>query len=154
MSKLEAIKTATASGVECVIANGRTKNILINIIEGKSVGTHFKTSGARLMAKKRWIAFSSKPKGTILVDSGAKIALSNNFKSLLASGIFSVEGAFEAGDVVRVSDKNMKEFARGLANYSSSEIMKIKGLKTAQLKDALGYKGQDEVIHKDNLVIL
>lgn len=153
-SKLESIKKATASGVECVIANGRARNILADIFEGKSVGTRFKSSGAKVLAKKRWIAYSSKPKGTIIVDSGAKVALSEKNKSLLASGIVALDGDFSAGDVVKISDRISGEFARGLANYSSSELMKIKGLKTGEIKNALGYKAQDEAIHKDNLVIL
>jgi len=153
-SKLDAIRKAASSGIECVIANGRTKRILIDIIDGKSVGTRFKASVSRLLAKKRWIAFSSKTKGTIIVDSGAKEALSRKNKSLLSSGIVDLDGNFIAGDVVKIADKTFKEFARGLANYSSAELLKIKGLKTGEIKSILGYKGADEVVHKDNLVIL
>lgn len=153
-SKLEAVRKATASGVECIIANGKDKRILLDIMEGKSVGTRFRSSGTKLLAKKRWIAFSSKAKGTIVVDSGAKEALTDKNKSLLSSGIVGVNGSFAAGDAVRITDKNFKEFAVGLVNYSSSELLKIKGLKTGEIKAALGYKGADEVIHKDNLVIL
>lgn len=153
-SKLDAVKKAVSSGIECVIANGKTKNILNNIIDGKSVGTRFKASASKLLAKKRWIAFSSRARGTILVDNGAREALSGNNKSLLSSGIIEVEGNFIAGDVVKIADKASGEFARGLSNYSSSELLKIKGLKTAQIKGVLGYKGADEAVHKDNLVIL
>lgn len=153
-SKLESIGRATASGIECVIANGKTKNIITDIIDGKCVGTRFKSSGTKLLAKKRWMAFSSKPRGSICVDGGAKEALSNKNKSLLASGIVSVDGQFAAGDVVKIVDKSLKEFARGLTNYSSSELFKIKGLRTPQIKNALGYKARDEVVHKDDLVIL
>jgi glutamate 5-kinase len=153
-SKLDAIRKAASSGIECVIANGKTKNILVDIIDGKSVGTRFKASASRLLAKKRWIAFSSKAKGTIVVDSGAKEALSNKNKSLLSSGIVEVDGNFTAGDVIKITDKSFREFAKGLSNYSSSELLKIKGLKTNEIKAVLGYKGADEVVHKDNLVIL
>lgn len=153
-SKLESIRRATASGIECVIANGKTKNVITDIIAGKSVGTRFRSSGTKLLAKKRWIAFSSRPGGSIYVDDGAREALSDKNKSLLASGIIEVDGQFVAGDVVRIADRNFKEFARGLTNYSSSELLKIKGLKTGEIKNALGYKARDEVIHKDDLVIL
>ena len=153
-SKLDAIRRAASGGIECVIANGKTKKILVDIIDGKSVGTRFKASVSRLLAKKRWIAFSSKAMGTIVVDSGAKEALSNKNKSLLSSGIVEVDGNFISGDVVKITDKNFREFARGLTNYSSSELLKIKGLKTSEIKNALGFKGADEVVHKDNLVIL
>ena len=88
------------------------------------------------------------------MDSGAKEALSNKNKSLLASGIVGVDGNFVSGDVIKVADRNLREFARGLTNYSSSELSKIKGLKTDRIKDVLGEKREDEVIHKDNLVIL
>ena len=153
-SKLEAIRAATASGIECVLANGKAKNVIMDIVDGKKIGTRFGSSGAKLIARKRWIAFSSKPKGAIIVDSGAKTALLDKNKSLLASGIVEIDGNFVSGDVIKVVDKNFVEFARGLTNYSSSELLKIKGLKTSQIKDALGERREDEVIHKDNLVIL
>lgn len=153
-SKLDAIRKAAESGIECIIANGKSKRILVDIIEGKSVGTRFKASVSKLLAKKRWIAFSSKAKGTIIVDTGAKEALSQKNKSLLSSGIVEVDGNFIAGDVVNIADKTLKEFARGLSNYSSSELLKIRGLKTGEIKSVLGYKGADEVVHKDNLVII
>jgi len=153
-SKLDAIGKAAASGVECVIANGKAGNVITDIIAGKPVGTRFNAARSRLLAKKRWIAFSSRAKGAIVVDSGAKEALVNKNKSLLSSGIVEVTGSFTAGDMIKITDKASKEFARGLANYSSSELIKIKGLKTGQIKAALGHKGADEVIHKDNLVIL
>src|SRR3989338_171004 len=153
-SKLEAIKRATASGIECVVANGKAKDVIIDIVNGGKVGTRFGSSGAKLIAMKRWIAFSSNPKGTIIVDNGAKDALSNKNKSLLASGIVEVDGDFVIGDVIKITDKNLKEFARGLANYSSFELLKIKGLKTGQVKGALGEKREDDVVHKNNLVIL
>ena len=153
-SKLDAIGKAAASGTECVIANGRNKNVIVDIVSGKRVGTRFVASSSKLLAKKRWIAFSSKAKGTIVVDSGAKEALSDKNRSLLSSGIVGLDGSFAVGDMVKITDKTFKEFARGLTNYSSSEILKIKGLKTGQIKTALGYKGADEVVHKDNLVIL
>lgn len=153
-SKLDAVKKAAAAGVECVIADGKSKKVLNQIIEGNIVGTRFKAAASRLLAKKRWIAFSSSGKGNIIVDGGAKEALSNKNKSLLSSGIIEVEGHFIAGDVVRISDKTLKEFAKGLVNYSSSELVKIKGLRTDQIKSVLGRKGPDEVVYRDNLVIL
>jgi glutamate 5-kinase len=153
-SKLESIRRATASGIECVIANGKKKNVIVDIIDGKTVGTRFKSSGTKLLAKKRWIAFSSRPKGSIYVDGGAREALSDKNKSLLASGIVEVDGQFVAGDVVKIADKNFREFARGLTNYSSSELLKIKGLKTGEIRNVLGDSSRDEVVHKDDLVIL
>lgn len=153
-TKIEAAQNAANAGVECIIANGKSKDVLIKIIAGEEIGTSFKCRGSKLIAKKRWLAFSSKAKGVILVDDGAKVALLKKDKSLLASGIIGVVGAFSSGATVSIADKESAEFARGIANYSSSEIARIKGLKTENFKNVLGYKGHDEVVHKDNLVIL
>ncbi|MDP3804701.1 MAG: glutamate 5-kinase, partial [Candidatus Omnitrophota bacterium] len=133
-TKIDAARLVTRAGIDCVIANGKAKNVLYRIIiDGEGVGTLFKRQARRFMAKKRWIAHSSKPKGEIRIDDGAKEALLKN-RSLLASGISEVLGNFISGNVVRIADKSGKEFARGLANYSSEEISKIKGLKTVSFK--------------------
>lgn len=153
-TKIDAAKIVTRAGIDCVIANGKAKNVLYRIIiDGEGIGTLFRCQAKRFIAKKRWIAHSSKPRGEIRIDDGAKAALLKN-RSLLASGILEVLGNFVSGNVVRIADKSGKEFGRGLASYSSEEISKIKGLKTPFFKGALGYKGRDEVVHKDNLVIL
>lgn len=154
-TKIASIKNAVDAGIECVIANGQTQGALCRIIiEGKNIGTTFKSRRGTLIAKKRWIAASSRAKGEISVDDGAMRATAQKDKSLLASGIVGVKGAFAAGDMVKVVDKDRREFAKGLSNYSSDDILKIKGFKSAEFKSILGYKGHDEVIHKDNLVIL
>jgi glutamate 5-kinase len=154
-TKIDAARAATKAGLDCVIANGKAKDILSRIVlDGEPVGTVFESGKKAFVAKKRWIAFSSRAKGAICVDDGARVALSEKDKSLLASGILSVEGDFSSGDVISITGKGGVEFARGVSNYSSGEVVKIKGLKTSGYKGALGYKGRDEVIHKDNLVIL
>jgi glutamate 5-kinase len=153
-SKLEAVRRVTSAGIECIIANGKKKDVISKAAKGEDVGTTFRGGSVKIIAKKRWIAFSSRPKGTIRVDNGAKVALSEKDKSLLGTGIVDVEGNFSAGDVVKITDKEGHEFARGIVSYSSHEITKIKGLKTSQIKAVLGYHGEDEVVHKDNLVIL
>ncbi|MBI5143658.1 MAG: glutamate 5-kinase [Candidatus Omnitrophica bacterium] len=157
-TKIEAAKYVTNAGIECVIANGRKKESILKILEGEAVGTIFKSRKVKFIAKKRWIAFSSRPKGMIKIDEGAKDALLRN-KSLLASGIVAVDGNFIAGDVISIDvisiiDKDGVEFARGLANYSFKEVSRIMGHSSSAFKNILGYKGPDEVIHKDNLVIL
>ena len=154
-TKLEAAERVTRAGIDCFIASGRADNIIANILKKeKGVFTYFKSKKLKEKAKKRWIAYSSKIKGKIIVDDGAIKALVQGNKSLLASGISGKEGIFQAGDVVGVFDGHKKEFARGLTNYSSQEIGRIKGLKTTQIVDILGYKDHDEVVHRDNLVIL
>ena len=153
-TKVEAARTVINSGIDCYIASGIKSNIVLNILEGKGLYTYFKAKPIKANAKKRWIAYSSKVKGRILVDEGAKKALTKNHKSLLPSGITTVEGNFKTGDVIDILNTNRKEIARGLTNYSSKEIGLIKGLKTSEVQGALGYKDHDEIIHKDNLVIL
>lgn len=153
-TKLEAARRVTAAGITCVIANGKKKDTITRIVSGERVGTIFLSQKAHFIAKKRWIAFSSKTKGAIRIDEGAVSAVLTKNKSLLASGIAAVDGHFVAGDVVSIADREGKQLAAGVSNYSSAEIVKIKGLKTSQIHDVLGRKTQDEVVHKDNLVIL
>jgi glutamate 5-kinase len=153
-TKIEAAKIAISSGRPCIIANGKRKGILNDIIQGKQVGTKFLPQGERLKERKKWIAFGPKPKGKIVVDKGAQTALKEKKKSLLSAGVVKIEGKFAYGDVVKILDNKGKEFARGLTNYSSGELKKIKGKKTNMIKKQLGYKYYDEIIHRDNLVIL
>lgn len=153
-SKCEAARKAAHFGTATVIANGNSKGVLSRIFSGEDEGTLFLPKEDRLTSKKHWIAFSTRPSGRVFVDEGAKEALLKGGKSLLPSGIRDVDGSFDAGEVVHCVDLKGKEFARGVANYSAVEIKKIKGLKTAALEEALGYKVYDEVIHRDNLVVL
>jgi len=154
ITKIQAAKITTGSGIACHVANGKRDAILLDIEKGKKVGTLFEPCKSSFSAKKKWIAFGSKKKGTLVVDKGAKEALVERKKSLLSSGIVRVEGNFHVGDTVGVSDEKRHEFARGLANYSSKEVDKIKKVKTDRIEKILGYKYYDEVVHKDNLVIL
>ncbi|MGR3317444.1 MAG: glutamate 5-kinase [Candidatus Anammoxibacter sp.] len=153
-SKLEAAKTATKAGEAVIIANGKKKNILLKIMNGENVGTLFLPAKTKMSCRKRWIRFSVKPSGRIVVDNGAEEALTKNGKSLLASGIVDLEGDFQRGDMVSVIGKNRQlELGRGLTNYSSDEIRKVKGLKTSEIRKVLGSKTYDEVVHRNNLVI-
>ena len=153
-SKCEAARKAAHFGAATIIANGNCPGVLTAIFSGEDVGTLFFPKEDRLTSKKHWIAFSARPSGRVFVDDGAKEALLAKGKSLLPSGIKEVDGAFEPGEVIHCVDMSGMEFARGLSNYSSAEIQKIKGMKTAELVKVLGYKVFDEVIHRDNLVVL
>lgn len=153
-TKVSTAKMVTGSGIPMVIANGRTKDVLRKIIDGQVIGTLFLPKEGKLAARKRWIAYSTVPKGKIVVDRGAKEALLKKGKSLLSSGVVGAEGRFKIGDVVGVVDEEGLEFARGLTNYSKDEVAAIKGLKTHEIEAKLGYKYYDELIHRDNLVIL
>lgn len=153
-TKLDAAERVAASGIDCFIVNGKKANIVIDALEGNALCTHLRAKPIKEKAKKRWIAYSSKIKGKIIVDDGAKKALAVGNKSLLPSGITGKDGAFKAGDVVGIFDSKNKEFARGLSNYSSGEVERIKGLKTTEVEKTLGHKDHDEVVHRDNLVML
>ena len=152
-SKLEAARIVTGAGETAVIADGREKNILARIFRGDDVGTLFLPSKEKMRGRKRWIAYFTRPRGEIHVDGGAADALCTKGKSLLASGVISVEGDFHAGDTVRIAGRSGREIGRGLVNYTSGELKKIMGKKTGQIEAVLGYKYYDEVVHRDNLVI-
>lgn len=154
-SKLEAVKIATSSGIPCVIANGREKDVILRIIDGEKIGTTFLPQPKKHTAKKRWIAHSQTPHGSVSVDEGAKKALIAGGKSLLASGIKKVEGEFEVSDIIMVKTQQGEEFARGVTNFSSKELDKIKGVKTDQIGAILRHEIiHEEVIHRDNMVVL
>ncbi|MCK5450842.1 MAG: glutamate 5-kinase [Candidatus Omnitrophica bacterium] len=154
ITKLEAVKNATHAGIECVIAGGKNKNVFADIVKGKSIGTKFNARQRTVKARKRWIAFSLKAKGSIVIDEGAEKAIVEKKKSLLPSGIIKVDGTFSDGDVVEVISKERSVIARGLSNYSAVEISKIMGKKSAEIEKELGYKDYDEVVHRDNLVVV
>jgi len=153
-SKVLTAQKMSRYGVSTVIASGRRTGILMDILKGIPVGTLFLPEAGRRNSRKHWIAFSSRTKGRILLDSGAVEALLMKGKSLLPSGVVAVEGRFEAGDAVACLDPKGREVAKGLVNFSSTDLKKIKGAKTAELVEILGRKDYDEVIHRDNLVIL
>jgi glutamate 5-kinase len=154
VTKLQAAQKAAASGVPMVIASGREPGVLTRILAGEPVGTCFVPKADRLGARKRWIAFAAPPQGRLAVDAGAARALTRQGRSLLPSGVTRVEGEFGAGEVVAVVDLEGREFARGLVNFDAGELRRIRGAKTHEIESRLGYKSFDEVIHRDNLVIL
>lgn len=152
-TKIEAADIAVKSGVEMVIANGRQPGIIEAIVNGESVGTRFMTGHSRLSSRKRWIAFSTPVRGSVMVNEGATRMIVAGGKSLLPAGIVGVHGAFKAGDLIAVTDEDGKRLARGFANYSANDIGQIKGKQTSEIEDILGTKDFDEVIHRDNLVL-
>jgi glutamate 5-kinase len=153
-TKLQAAQKAAASGVPMVIASGREPGMLARILAGDSVGTYFVPKADRLGARKRWIGFAVSPQGRLTVDAGAARALTRQGRSLLPSGVTEVAGEFGAGDVVAVVDGDGREFARGLVNFDTGELRRIRGAKSHEIETRLGYKSVDEVIHRDNLVLL
>jgi glutamate 5-kinase len=152
-SKVLAAKKVTAIGIPCVIAPGKQKNVLHDVVSGKEIGTLFLPLADRLNSKKYWIAFTLRPRGKLVIDDGARKALLEKGKSLLPSGVIDVEGDFVTGDPVSCVDNEGLAIAKGLVNYGSDEIRKIRGLKTFQITQVLGHKDYDEIIHRDNLAI-
>ncbi len=152
-SKVLAAKKVTACGIPYIIARGKKKGILQEIFSGKETGTLFMPMADRLNSREYWIAFTLRSRGKLYLDEGAKNAIIHHGKSLLPSGILSVEGDFGAGDPVLCLDAEDRIIAKGLVNYSSDEIRKIQGLKTAKIEQVLGYKHYDEVMHRDNMAV-
>lgn len=154
-TKIQAAKMATSSGINMVIASGEEKDAISRILDSEEIGTLFVSRENRLQFRKRWLAFGARIAGKIVVDDGcAKAVRKAGGCSILPAGITDVEGEFEAGNTISVVNKNGHELARGLANYSSEELDMIKGAKTSEIENILGHKHFDEVIHRDDLVIL
>jgi glutamate 5-kinase len=153
-SKVQAAKIAGRNGIPTVVAEGRRPDVVRAILAGEDLGTLFLPSDTRLVSRKHWIAFGLRPAGTIVVDAGARAALVDKQKSLLPSGVRAVTGRFAAGDAVAVVDEDGRELARGLASYAAEEIERIRGRHSADIELLLGYKNLDEVIHRDDLVVL
>src|SRR5882724_5529413 len=154
-TKLQAAQKAASAGVPMIIASGHEERVLERLLAGEPLGTYFAPRTDRLGARKRWIAFAVPPQGRLTVDAGALAALTQRGKSLLPSGIVEIEGDFDSGEVVALlGGAGGKEFARGVVNFDAAELRKIRGAKTQEIEHRLGYKSFDEVIHRDNLVIL
>jgi glutamate 5-kinase len=153
LSKIRAARKVTAAGVPMIIARGDKPDILIRLLAGEKHGTYFVPRDKKLASRKCWIAYTLKPKGTLILDEGAASAIMQNGKSLLPSGIAAVEGDFGVGAAVRLKNSRQQRLGIGLVNYTADDIRAIMGLKTGEIKDKLGSKPYDEVIHRDNLVI-
>ncbi len=153
LTKIKAAKKVTAAGIPMIIAKGEKPGILSRLFEGEAHGTFFVPGKERLSRKKCWIAFSLKPRGSIIIDDGAVNAIVEKGKSLLPGGIIRVKGEFGEGSPVEFSNADNEVIGVGLVNYSASDIKKIMGLKTSLIKEKLGHKPYDEVIHRDNLAL-
>lgn len=154
-TKIQAAKAATSSGIHLVIASGTEKNAITRVLQGEELGTLFVSRENRLQFRKRWLAFGAKIAGSIVVDDGcAKAIRKAGGCSILPAGVFAVQGEFLPGSTVSVIDKDAHELARGLVHYSSVELEQIKGCNSGEIANILGHKNFDEVIHRDDLVIL
>ena len=153
-SKIRAARKVALRGVPTIIANGLKPDILGKIFRGEEEGTFFFPSDSSLCSRKHWIAFTKSPKGEIIIDQGAEKAILQNGKSLLPSGIKDVQGRFSMGNSVLLLNEAKEEVAVGMVNYHSGDIRKIMGAKSSQIEPILGFKHDDEVIHRDNLVLV
>lgn len=153
-SKIMAAKMVAAHGGFSFIGSGRAPGILRKLFRGEEVGTFFLPCRDKMQSRKHWIAYTLRPKGTLALDRGACRALVKQGRSLLPAGIVDVRGSFGIGDPVQCLDEENNIIANGLVNYSAEEINRIKGLQTCEIESRIGHKDSDEVIHRDNMVLL
>jgi len=153
-TKVEAAKLATSSGVNVVIAGGREPEVLVKISRGEDIGTLFPAQLNKMESRKRWMLSGLAAKGRVMVDKGAKVALKEQNKSLLPAGITKAEGKFQRGDIVDILDEKGKRIGCGISNYSSSDLAAIGGKHSDEIGSLLGYDYGDEVVHRNNMVIV
>ena len=154
ITKIEAARLATSSGVTVVIADGRERDIILRLAKGEALGTRFLPTTSKLESRKRWVLSGLAIKGKLVVDSGAAMALKKQKRSLLAAGIKGVDGEFQRGDIVNIYDPEGSRVGCGITNYSSAEIAVIKGAHSEKITTLLGYDYGSEIVHRNNLVIL
>ncbi len=154
VTKIEAAKLATASGIATVIADGKEPDVIIKLANGESIGTYFQPTTSKIESRKRWL-LSRISKGNLRIDNGAIKALREQNKSLLPAGLIHVHGRFERGDIVDIMDEERGgKIACGISNYSSEDIDIIKGVHSDKIIELLGYEYGTEIVHRDNMVVL
>ncbi len=154
ITKLEAAKLATASGITVIIADGRESDIILRLAAGETAGTLFPPITSKLESRQRWMLSGLSTKGKLVVDSGAALALKKQNRSLLATGIIQIEGEFQRGDIVNIYDPQGARLGCGITNYGSADITAIKGMHSNKIVATLGYDYGSEVVHRNNLVVL
>lgn len=154
VTKISAARIATAAGVRTVITEGSQPTNIQRIIAGEPLGTHFAAQIEPTSARKRWIAYGLVPCGKLYLDDGAVEAIAQSGKSLLAAGISRIEGDFDTNDAVLICDRHDNEIARGLVNYNSDELQRIRGKHSREISLILGYAGAETIVHRDNLVLI
>ena len=153
-TKVEAARLATRSGTDVVVADGRLEQLVRRAVDGESVGTHFVAAGDRLESRRRYLLSSIRERGRITADDGAVRALVQQGRSLLPAGVVSAEGGFERGHVVRIQSSAGAHIASGTTNYGASDVERIRGLHSDRIDEVLGYDYGDEVVHRNNLVLV
>jgi glutamate 5-kinase len=153
VTKIAAARIATTAGVRTVITEGRSPHNIEKILQGAAIGTRFEPQPQPVNARKRWIANGLVPAGKLYLDAGAVKAIREGGKSLLAAGITEIEGEFQSQDAVQLCDAIGQEMARGIVNYNSAELQKIRGAHSDDIPQILGYQGEETIVHRDNLVL-
>ena len=153
-TKLEAAKLANASGVNVVIASGLEHDVLVRLTNGETIGTYFPSTCSDMESRKRWMLSGLSTRGEIVVDEGADRALRQENRSLLPAGVTEVVGTFERGDIVSILDPRRTQVACGIANYDSEDVARIKGFRSDRISEILGRQYGDEVVHRNNMVML
>ena len=154
ITKMEAARTVMHTGGVMVIASGSREGAISGILAGEAIGTLFPPRQNRLQFRKRWLAFGARIKGKLTVDQGCAQALQSSGSSLLAAGIRSAEGNFEQGNTVSIVNEQGWEIARGIVNYNAADVRRIMGAHTHEIAGILGHKSYDEIVHRDNMVLL
>ncbi|MDP4537919.1 glutamate 5-kinase, partial [Alkalimonas collagenimarina] len=154
VTKLQAAQKASQQGIDTLIINGQKPEVFDTLLQGKAAGTLFHRQQERISAKKHWLLHGLKAQGSIQLDAGAVKALQYQGASLLATGITTVRGQFEKGDAVLLCDQSGQPIAKGTSQFHASELHQIKGLHSQQITAQLGYCGREEVIHRDDMVLL
>jgi glutamate 5-kinase len=154
LTKIEAARLATSSGVGVIIADGRQPQAVIKISNGEGAGTFFPPQTSKMESRKRWLLSGLASKGKVAVDKGAETAIKEQNKSLLPAGIREVTGDFQRGDILDILDEQGNQIGCGVSNYSSADLAIIKGAHSDQILTLLGHNYGDEIIHRNNMVIL
>ena len=153
-TKLEAARLVTSSGIPMIMAHGRDENVALRAVSGETVGTYFRAANEKLEARKRWMLSGISQRGQVIVDDGAVSALLDYHRSLLPAGVLLTEGDFGRGDAVFIASDSGRRIACGIANYSAEDIGRIRGLRSGEIEETLGYHYGQEVVHRNNLVLL
>jgi glutamate 5-kinase len=154
-SKVKAAFHASMLGIPTVIASAYTPHVISRVLEGEEIGTlvHPRKRTSRLRQKDHWISFVTRPKGRVIVDKGAAKVVLNNGKSLLPVGVVNVEGTFKAGDPIEIADEKGEVIAVGLSNFTTAELMKVKGANSSQVCSILDKECDEEVVHRNNMIL-
>ena len=153
LTKLKAAETAAKSGTETIICSGLEAGVLLKIAAGEQVGTRLSVTRSPLAARKQWLAGHKRPAGALVLDDGACKVLAERGRSLLAVGVVAVRGEFKRGEIVSCTDREGREVARGLVNYDAGETRRIMGKSSARIEELLGYVDDEELIHRDNMIV-